>query len=122
MTALLQSVFRAMFVFFPILKYSVEIKSDSKAAVQMLVSYGMSRTSNKGITTKHRELNVVWKCNIYIHSFYFNITVLSFVLCFICDRPERLVSKYVMSTSTKKKSFVRFWLFFSTFTLLSHRV
>lgn len=86
MITLIQSVFRVMF-FFSDLKYSVEIKNDSKAAVQMLVSYGMSCTSNKGITTKHRELNVVWKCNIYIHSFFFfNITVLSFVLCFICDR------------------------------------
>lgn len=26
-------------------------------------------TSNKGITTRHWELNVVWKCNIYSHSF-----------------------------------------------------
>lgn len=52
-----------------ILKTSVDIKKMSKAAVQMLSSSRMSCTSNKGKTTRHWELNVVWKCNIYIHSF-----------------------------------------------------
>lgn len=48
----------------------------------------MSCTSNKGITTRHWELNVVWKCNIYIHSFFFYITVLSFCLFVIYLRKK----------------------------------
>lgn len=84
----------------------------------------MSCTSNKGITARHWELNVVWKCNIYIHPFFKKKKYYSaffwfmFYLWLSCDKPGLFVSEYVISTHTKP--FVRFWLFTFTRFLTKH--
>lgn len=75
------------------------------AAVQILHPTGCLVPLTKGITTRHWELNVVWKCNIYIHSFFsvflkcYSAFLFVFMFLFVTElwwiRTFFFVSKYV---------------------------